>query len=135
MNLGAQDLRLLKAYVGGEASGSSPKFTIARGGRLDGNWIGGTNIAEWKGGVIRLNTDLGSKAAQTVHRKLKSLAKVVWGPGTRKVLYDYEWKVKNLQGAASGEPVVTLKHLKPRPAKHGKKMTWANMLGPITGKL
>lgn len=35
------------------------------GKRLDGNWMGGTGIAEWKNGKIVFN-DLGSKAAQTV---------------------------------------------------------------------
>ena len=134
MKLGAQDLRLLKEFVGGAGEGSSPKFTIARGAHLDGNWMGGRNIAEWKGGVIRLNTDLGSRAAQDVHKKILSLVKVVWGPNTRRVVYDYDWKVGNLQGRTNDEPVVTLGHLKPK-RRAGKKATWANMLGPITGKL
>jgi hypothetical protein len=94
--------------------------------------MGGTGIAKWKGGVIRLNSDLGSKAAQTVHRKLKSLAKEVWGPNTKRVMYDYESTVKNLQGATSDEPV-TLSSLKAPRRK--KKMTWANMLGPLKDKL
>jgi hypothetical protein len=127
MNIGAQDLQLLKGFVGEGGPASSPKFTVVAG-RLDGNWIGGRGIAEWKGGVIRLN-DIGSKAAQTVHRKLKSLAKQVWGPGTKKVLHDYEWTVKNLS------PSVTLADIRKRRPSRKKKMTWANMLGPYGDKL
>jgi hypothetical protein len=123
MNIGAQDLRLLKGFVGEGGPASSPKFTVVAG-RLDGNWIGGRGIAEWKGGVIRLN-DIGSKAAQTVHRKLKSLAKAAGGPRVR---HDYEWNVKNVSPSSKD---VTLKSIRRRKLKP----TWQNMLGPYGDKL
>jgi hypothetical protein len=46
MKLGAQDLRLLKEFVGGAGEGSSPKFTISRGAHLDGNWMPARTLKE-----------------------------------------------------------------------------------------
>jgi len=46
------------------------KKLLTNGMRLDGVWMGGSNIAHWEGGRIVTN-DLGSKAAQTVQNFLK----------------------------------------------------------------
>jgi hypothetical protein len=64
------DLAVLKAFAEKKAA-SSKKFETD-GRRLDGNWMGGRGIAEWRNGKIMFR-DLGSRSAQTVQRKLRKM--------------------------------------------------------------
>lgn len=75
--LGVADHKVVRAFVDHRAASSSKLWTD--GNRIDGLWLGGARIAEWRDDLIHLN-DLGSRAAQTVHRAVKHAAapKDVW---------------------------------------------------------
>lgn len=68
LSLGAGDKKVLKAFASQQAADGKKLSTDGK--TLDGNWMGGRGIAEWKGHKVVLH-DLGSKAAQTVQRALK----------------------------------------------------------------
>lgn len=85
MRLTKADMGVIRAWVDGETATppTVSKKLRAAGPRLDGNWMGGTGIAVWEqdtgphGTAIRLN-DLGSKAAQVVHRQIRKLVPASW---------------------------------------------------------
>jgi len=71
VKLGKSDKQVIDAFTSKKAA-ESKKLTTD-GKRLDGNWMGGKNIAEWKGGKIVLN-DTGSRSGQIVQRAIKKNA-------------------------------------------------------------
>lgn len=73
--LGKLDHKAISAFLSQKAFvGHKLEST---GKRLNGMWMGGTGIAEWKGGKIHLN-DLGSRSAQMVQRALLKEAPKNW---------------------------------------------------------
>ncbi len=86
MTLGKKDKAVIEAFTSGNQASGHKLSTD--GVRLDGHWMGGSNIAEWVhpthrrvgmkyGMVIELN-DLGSHAAQTVHRAIRKAVPANW---------------------------------------------------------
>ena len=73
MQLGVKDKRVIKAFISHEHATGHKLSTD--GVRLDGHWMGGSNIAEWLDGSIAFH-DLGSRAAQTVQRAVQRAAKL-----------------------------------------------------------
>ena len=69
------DKKVIKAFT--EKKKAEGKKLTTDGKVLDGQWMGGNKIAEWKGGKIHFN-DLGSKAAQTVQKALRKEAPKNW---------------------------------------------------------
>lgn len=69
------DKKVIKAFT--EKKKADGKKLTTDGGRLDGQWMGGRGIAEWKGGKIHFS-DLGSKAAQTVEKAVRKEAPKNW---------------------------------------------------------
>lgn len=72
MRLGVRDHRVLAAFV---EERPADGFKLSTDGvRLDGNWLGGSGIAEWvegdRGRQIVLH-DTGSRAGESVHRALR----------------------------------------------------------------
>lgn len=65
--LGKLDRKVISAFL--DKKPFSGRKLESTGKRLDGMWMGGNGIAEWKGGKIHLH-DLGSRAAQMVQRAL-----------------------------------------------------------------
>ena len=64
MTLTDNDRRVIRCFTDKVACDGGKLTTD--GARLDGYWMGGRGIAQWKAGKIHF-TDLGSKAAETVH--------------------------------------------------------------------
>ena len=62
------DHKVVKAFT--EKKALDSKHLETDGKTLDGNWMGGRGIAEWKGDQIHFN-DLGSRAAQTVQHAIR----------------------------------------------------------------
>jgi hypothetical protein len=75
MRLSKTDQRVIDAFLDEKAAESSK--LSSDGKRLDGNWMGGRGIAEWKLGAIDF-TDLGSRAAQTVQKAIIRKAPAKW---------------------------------------------------------
>lgn len=76
MTIGKTDKAVIDAFTDKKAA-SGNKLTTD-GKRLDGNWSGGTGIAEWgTDGKIHFK-DLGSKAAQQVERAVRKNAPKNW---------------------------------------------------------
>jgi hypothetical protein len=73
--LGKGDQKTIDAFLDKKKADSKKLSTDGK--RLDGNWMGGRGIAEWKSGKIVFH-DLGSKAAQTVQRAIKKKAPRNW---------------------------------------------------------
>jgi hypothetical protein len=73
--IGKPDKKVIDAFL--DKKEAEGKKLTSTGKRLDGNWMGGRGIAEWKGGKIHFN-DLGSKAAQTIQRAVKKAAPKNW---------------------------------------------------------
>lgn len=71
MRLGLRDHKVLAAFV--ERRALSGHKLSTNGQRVDGYWLGGSRIAEWRGGKIHFN-DLGSRSAQSVQRQIKGHA-------------------------------------------------------------
>lgn len=69
MRLTVRDKKVIAAFLRQEQD-SSKKLT-SLGHRLDGNWMGGQNIASWEGQRVVFH-DLGSRVAQTVQRYIES---------------------------------------------------------------
>ena len=69
------DKEVIKAFT--EKKAADGKKLTTDGKRLDGQWMGGRGIAEWKDGKIHFN-DLGSKAAQTVQGAVRKEAPKNW---------------------------------------------------------
>lgn len=70
-SMGSADRRVLKAFSMGQALSS--KKLSSDGRTLDGNWMGGRGIATRdKEGRVTLH-DIGSRAAQSVHRAIRKL--------------------------------------------------------------
>jgi len=95
--VGKTDERVLRAFVDKRAAVGN-KYT-SDGRRLDGMWLGGSNIASWepgpRGGVhIIVLHDTGGKTAQSIHRKIRKIA----GP-----IAKYEWEIAKRPGAARHE--------------------------------
>jgi hypothetical protein len=77
MVLGVKDRAVLTAFLLHESADSRKLWTD--GQRLDGHWMGGSNIAEWAAEHVVIH-DLGSRSAQTVQRALKRLVPArQWG--------------------------------------------------------
>jgi len=68
LTIGKQDKAVIIAFA--DEQPAKGKKLSTDGKRLDGDWMGGKGIAEWKGRKVHLN-DLGSKAAQTVQKMVK----------------------------------------------------------------
>lgn len=71
MRLGLRDHKVLAAFV--ERRALTGHKLSTNGQQVDGHWLGGARIAEWRGGKIHFN-DLGSRVAQSVHRQIKGHA-------------------------------------------------------------
>lgn len=71
ITLGKSDKATIENFTDGMPSKGN-KLT-SDGKKLDGNWMGGNEIAYWKNGKIYFN-DLGSKAAQTVQNAIRKSA-------------------------------------------------------------
>jgi hypothetical protein len=67
MRIGARDRAVIRCFPRRQAC-VGHKLTTD-GTRLDGLWLGGSDIAHWSGGRVVM-PDLGSRAAQTVQRAL-----------------------------------------------------------------
>ena len=84
MKLGVKDQRVLRAFAERLPAGGHKLSTD--GERLDGHWMGGSNIAEWAAGHVVFH-DLGSRAAQSVQRAVRQLIPdrqlAVWTPPSR----------------------------------------------------
>jgi hypothetical protein len=74
-NLTKADKTVIAAFL--DQRPASSKKLITDGQRLDGLWMGGMGIAEWRGRRI-LFTDLGSKAAQIVQHAIEKKAPRNW---------------------------------------------------------
>lgn len=80
MTLGKKDKAVLEAFS--EAKPCAGHKLSTDGIRLDGHWMGGTNIAQWRAvgtghDYIECH-DLGSRAAQSVQRALKKIVPANW---------------------------------------------------------
>jgi len=75
MNLTPKDKKVIDAFTDKKPAEGTKLTTDGK--RLDGNWMGGSGIAEWSGGKIKFN-DLGSKAAETVERAVRKVAPKNW---------------------------------------------------------
>lgn len=75
LKLALADKKVIRAFS--EQKKADGKKLTTDGKRLDGQWMGGRGIAEWKGGKVHFN-DLGSKAAQTVERAVRKLTPPSW---------------------------------------------------------
>lgn len=75
MRLKTKDKDVLFAFTDKKAADSN-KFQTD-GKRLDGLWMGGNDIAHWKGNKLVFN-DLGSKAAQTVQKFIRKTVPKNW---------------------------------------------------------
>lgn len=71
MEIGDIDRKVIMAFINKRAMSSKKLTTNAI--RLDGNWMGGGRIAEWKDDKIVFN-DLGSKAAMQVQKLIRKNA-------------------------------------------------------------
>jgi hypothetical protein len=69
------DKEVIRAFT--EKKAKDGKKLTTDGKRLDGQWMGGRGIAEWKDGKIHFD-DLGSKAAQTVEKAVRKEAPKNW---------------------------------------------------------
>jgi len=65
------DQKVIRAFA--DKKKATSKKLDSDGTRLDGTWMGGRGIAEWKGGKIHTK-DLGSRSAQTVQKALRKYA-------------------------------------------------------------
>ena len=70
LRLGPKDKKVMSAFLD-KKKGEGKKLSTD-GKRLDGLWMGGRGIAQWKTGKVHFQ-DLGSRAAQTVQRALKKM--------------------------------------------------------------
>ena len=75
LTLGKKDKAVVAAFTDKQAAQGLKLSTD--GTRLDGNWMGGRDIAHWKGDKIQFN-DLGSKAAEVVQRAVRKVAPKNW---------------------------------------------------------
>lgn len=73
MKIGIKDKRVIKAFLQGKADHDGYKLDTD-GRRLDGLWMGGSNIAARSAltGLVSFN-DLGSRAAQTVQSAVRRM--------------------------------------------------------------
>ena len=94
MKLTLKDRKVINYFLL-EKSFDSKNLTTD-GKRLDGTWMGGNGIAEWKGGKIHMK-DLGSKAAQTVQKALKRA-------GANNLFAGYKAMPKGKEGRYSDKP-------------------------------
>jgi hypothetical protein len=69
------DKEVIRAFT--EKKAKEGKKLTTDGTRLDGTWMGGRGIAEWKGGKIHFN-DLGSKAAEVAQKAVRKEAPKNW---------------------------------------------------------
>lgn len=92
MPISADD-KVIHAFL--DARPASSRKLTSTGSRLDGNWMGGTGIAEWSSrGRIHL-FDQGSKAAQTVQRKIARIAPRNWFEPTSEWILPKQKRVTN----------------------------------------
>jgi len=75
LKLTPKDKDVVDAFT--EQKPATSKKLSTDGKRLDGMWMGGNGIAEWKNGKIVTN-DLGSKSAQVVQNYLTKIAPSNW---------------------------------------------------------
>lgn len=73
--LSKSDKDVIKAFIDKE-KGESKKL-LSDGKSLEGLWMGGKDIAVWKGNKIVLN-DTGGKSAQTIHNFIRKQAPKNW---------------------------------------------------------
>ena len=71
IKLGKKDKGVLDAFS--DKKSAESKYLSTDGKTLDGNWMGGSNIAKRKGNKIEIN-DIGSRAQQTVVKALRKIA-------------------------------------------------------------
>lgn len=71
MRVRGSDQEVVKAFLNHQPMDGNKLTT--NGERLDGNWMGGTGIAQWSDDKIHFK-DLGSKAAQVVQNAIKKAA-------------------------------------------------------------
>jgi hypothetical protein len=72
------DKKVIDAFLDQRPAESKKLWT--NGVQLDGLWMGGTGVAEWRGRKIVFR-DLGSRAAQTVQRAIEKKAPRNWLAG------------------------------------------------------
>ena len=75
LELSDKDKGVVNAFLD-KKEADSKKLTT-NGKRLDGNWMGGLGIAEWKGEKIDM-PDLGSKSAENVQKYIQKEAPQNW---------------------------------------------------------
>lgn len=75
MILGKRDKRVITAFTDRRKADGYKLSTDGR--RLDGAWMGGSNIASWENGKIVFH-DLGSRAAQTIQRAVRKVTPRGW---------------------------------------------------------
>ncbi len=75
MTLTDNDRRVIRCFTDKVACDGGKLTTD--GARLDGYWMGGRGIAQWKAGKIHF-TDLGSKAAETVQWAVRREVPINW---------------------------------------------------------
>ena len=63
------DMKVLRSFLNKQEAEGKKLSTDGR--RLDGNWLGGSNIAEWKGDKMHLH-DTGSRAGQAWQKKIQA---------------------------------------------------------------
>lgn len=71
VKLNKKDRKVIEAFL--VKQGCEGRLIVSTGKRLDGCWMGGRGIAEWRGTKIICN-DLGSRSSQTVQRALRNQA-------------------------------------------------------------
>ena len=114
------DKKVIVAFT--EKKAAKGKKISTNGTKLDGEWMGGKGIAEWKSGKIHFN-DLGSKAAQMVQKAIRKEAPKNWiAEGVMYEAMSPDQTIRALHSAKKGykirvgdEVVVVTKE--PRPAQ------------------
>jgi len=114
LSLGKKDMLVLRSFAD-QKPANGPKLTTD-GTRLDGNWMGGTGIAKWKGGKVHLN-DLGSRAAQQVQLALKKYVaknrfasvRSAQTPDQERALADLGWSERDIDHMSGRQIEIILK--------------------------
>lgn len=103
------DRDVIKAFV--DKRPAEGKKLSTDGHRLDGRWMGGSNLASWKGDKIELH-DLGSKAADAVQRQIRKTVPKSW------LKANPEHDDRESNPAPSETLVPMVKESNPRPKFH-----------------
>jgi len=117
--LGDKDRKVIDAFTSQQAAQGNKLSTD--GTKLDGHWMGGSGIAEWRNGKIHFN-DLGSRAAQTVQNAVRKSAPkndLAVSAGRRVIAFDHLPK-SSIKAAVLGRQFLT----NPKAPKEDKSDQW-----------